>query len=474
LATDTNRDAVVKIHVTQRRPDFYQPWTKVAPRKTAGTGAIIAGRRILTNEHVVQYASQIFVQANQTTDKIPATVEVASPEMDLAILKVEDDTFFEGRPGLEISEGIPNIRDTVNVYGYPIGGDDQSVTEGIISRIEFAKFNYEARGLRIQVDAALNPGNSGGPALVDNKIAGLVFSKIAQADNIGYLIPGEELLSFLRDVEDGTYDGQPTLFDELQVLENSALRSKLGLSDDTTGVMVREPYVIDDESYPLRAWDVITHVGEHSLDNQGDVHIRYDLRLDFRYRIPELVSDGKVPLTIVRDGKEERIEVPVLWRPKVLLPSLRGEYPSYYIHGPMVFTAATQDFVNNTGMRGRIFLSATRSPLIERQFDKPRFEGEELVAFSNRMFPHRITKGYSTMPFGVVSKVNDVPVQNLRHLATLLRDATGKYLVLTMAGNYETLVFDRTELAAATEQILEDEGIRYQSSSDLREFWLGG
>ncbi len=63
-------------------------------------------------------------------------------------------------------------------------------------------------GLRIQVDAAINPGNSGGPAVVDGRMIGLVFSRLQQADNIGYLIPMEEIELFLEDIRDGRYRGQ--------------------------------------------------------------------------------------------------------------------------------------------------------------------------------------------------------------------------------------------------------------------------
>ena len=108
------------------------------------------------------------------------------------------------------------------VYGYPQGGSSLSVTKGIVSRIEFAGYNDGTSGLRIQVDAAINPGNSGGPALVDGKMIGLIFSKLTQADNIGYIIPGEEIDLFLKDVADGKYDGKPAIHDSLQTLENPA------------------------------------------------------------------------------------------------------------------------------------------------------------------------------------------------------------------------------------------------------------
>ena len=51
-----------------------------------------------------------------------------------------------------------------------MGGSDLSVTEGIVSRIEYTGFDLDRAGLIIQIDAAINPGNSGGPALVENRL----------------------------------------------------------------------------------------------------------------------------------------------------------------------------------------------------------------------------------------------------------------------------------------------------------------
>ena len=67
------------------------------------------------------------------------------------------------------------------------------------------------RGLRIQIDAAINPGNSGGPAIVGDHMIGLAFSRLTgDAQNIGYIIPGEEIELFLADIADGKYDGKPS------------------------------------------------------------------------------------------------------------------------------------------------------------------------------------------------------------------------------------------------------------------------
>ncbi|HEX6769533.1 MAG TPA: S1C family serine protease, partial [Candidatus Binatia bacterium] len=276
-AQDQIRDLVVKIHAVQQAPDLLRPWTRSSPQQVKGSGVVIEGRRILTNAHVVRYASQIYVQPNQSASHIPARVEAITAGMDLAILKLDDESFFDTRGTLPFAQELPRVKDSINVYGYPTGGTELSVTQGIVSRIEFTDYYYQATGLRIQVDAALNFGNSGGPAVSDGKLVGLVFSLIQNAQNIGYLIPVEEIQHFLTDIKDGVYDGKPQTHDLIQTIENDALRQRLGLPKGVNGVMVAQPYR-DDPDYPLKEWDVITMVGDTPIDADGKVAIRYDLR----------------------------------------------------------------------------------------------------------------------------------------------------------------------------------------------------
>jgi S1-C subfamily serine protease len=73
-SSNTVENSVVKIFSTVRYPDPYKPWTKQSPEEQTGSGVVIEGKRILTNAHVVNYASQVQIQANQAGDKISATV----------------------------------------------------------------------------------------------------------------------------------------------------------------------------------------------------------------------------------------------------------------------------------------------------------------------------------------------------------------------------------------------------------------
>ena len=208
------------------------------------------------------------VQANQAGDKISATVEAVAPGIDLAVLKLEDESFFETHPPLQRASTLPGIKDAVMAYGYPEGGMSLSTTKGIVSRIEFTEYNFPVSGLRIQIDAAINPGNSGGPAVAGDKMIGLAFSHLSGAQNIGYIIPCEEIELFLQDIADGVYNGKPAMFDELRTLENPALRGLLKIGKAVQGMVVHTPFR-SDPAYPLREWDVITRIGDTPVTDQG-------------------------------------------------------------------------------------------------------------------------------------------------------------------------------------------------------------
>jgi S1-C subfamily serine protease len=467
-------NAIVKIFATKRNPDPYKPWTKHAPQEITGSGVVIEGKRILTNAHVVLYASQVEIQANQASNKISATVEAIAPGIDLAVLKLEDETFFNNRQPLERANTLPEVKDAVMAYGFPMGGSTMSITKGIVSRIEFESYNYPVSGLRIQIDAAINPGNSGGPAVVEGKMIGLAFSRRGDAQNIGYIVPCEEVEVFLQDVADGVYDGKPALFDDLQSTKNPALRTFLKLDKEVEGIVVHEP-ADRGVTYPLKKWDVITRIGNNIVDNEGMVKLNTNLRVDFHYFIQKIAKKGRVPLTVVRGGKTVSVNIPIVVTRPLLIPSLDGTYPSFFVYGPLVFSKATLEFVgglNSSNKNLFTALSIAGSPLATRLGDKPAFDDEELVIVSSPAFPHKLVKGYSSLGGEVVKAVNDTAIKNLKHLVEVLRDSKTDFVKLEFSQRGgETMIFPRTDMVNATEEILTDSGIRSQGSPDTLAVW---
>lgn len=157
------------------------------------------------------------------------------------MLTVSDDEFWEGVSPVEFGD-LPALQDAVTVVGYPIGGDTISVTSGVVSRMEILSYVHgstELLGLQVmcsrlficsyyiwliisifsfhfselfrQIDAAINSGNSGGPAFNDKgKCVGIAFQSLKHEDveNIGYVIPTPVIMHFIKDYEkNGTYTG---------------------------------------------------------------------------------------------------------------------------------------------------------------------------------------------------------------------------------------------------------------------------
>jgi hypothetical protein len=233
----------------------------------------------------------------------------------------------------------------------------------------------------------------------------------------------------------------------------------------------------EDPAYPLRQWDILTKIGDSSIDDEGMVKIEPDLRVRFDYLVQKIAAEGKVPLTVWRDGNKISVQLPVSPRHPMVLPSLQGAYPSYFIYGPLVFSDATAEFV--AGLRhaagGRNLAAAlalTGSPLTSRMLDKPAFENESLVIISSPLFPHKLSSGYNNPAGHVIKSVNGVLVKNLAHLVALLRDCHDQFIVLESENRHcETLVFPRSEMVDATDGILTDNGIRGQGSPDMLAVW---
>jgi PDZ domain len=112
------------------------------------------------------------------------------------------------------------------------------------------------------------------------------------------------------------------------------------------------------------------------------------------------------------------------------------------------------------------------NPLIRRFGDQPAFAEDRIVIVSLPMFTHRISKGYKSQYAHAVAEVNGVSIRNLKQMVEVLRDASGEFVQFTFLGKHaENVVFKRQEVLDATEEILNDNGIRRQFSPDIAPIW---
>lgn len=145
-------NGVVRVYCTHSPPNFSMPWQRLKQEFSTSTGFIIDGNKILTNAHAVEYGSLIQVKKRQSEDKYVASVIAVGHECDLAILSIEDPSFWEGTVPLKFGE-IPDLLEDVSVVGYPVGGDSVSISSGVVSRIEMQEYaQASAQLLAIQID----------------------------------------------------------------------------------------------------------------------------------------------------------------------------------------------------------------------------------------------------------------------------------------------------------------------------------
>ena len=463
------RKSVVKISVTQETRSPLTPWKRESPEKFGGSGVVIAPGRVLTNAHVVEQVSEILVESPQTALPISFELVAIDPSRDLALLSTTDAEFIKNHPPIPLFDGLPKEGTRVTVMGYPMGGEALSTTSGVISRIEWAEIGRgEEDGMRVQVDAAINFGNSGGPAFVDGKVAGLAFSGMdnAVSDNISYLLATEEVKRFLDEVAAGTIDGNTVANLSTQTLENPALRAKLGVASDVTGVVV-----IGQKSGPLQAWDIITKVNGQAVDNKGQITIEEDRKVVMDCAIGRFVpSDAAKDHTIdiLRDGKPMTVAIPAYSRIHRVIGSYPdGNYP-YLMYGPLVFSPLHDELLRNTGA----WMVFAESPVGAYFSDDRPSNGKQFIAVTSPLLSSPIGRGYEVMPGQTLKSVNGKTFANFREFVQGLRDLTDEFVVFEFnESNVERIVLKRSEIEAATEKLMDSNGIRRQCSKDVRDVW---
>src|SRR5262249_14979148 len=99
--------SVVELISSVRIPNRSRSELRQQAQAVVATGVVIDGNRILTNAHVVEYATEVFVQVRPGDDRIEAKVVSVGPDVDLAVLPVSEKGFFGKRPALPRAKKLP-------------------------------------------------------------------------------------------------------------------------------------------------------------------------------------------------------------------------------------------------------------------------------------------------------------------------------------------------------------------------------
>ena len=453
--------AVVKIEAVTAKADPVCPWISRSGGGS-GSGAVIAPGRILTCAHCVADATFIRVRKHDEDGIYHAKTLFADHDADLALLAVEEKEFMDGIAPLKIGR-TPRVQDEVLAVGYPVGGNDISFTRGIVSRIEDIDYSHSLQTLLgIQIDAALNHGNSGGPVLdmSSGRIAGIAFqgSDKREGEALGYIIPPDIIRHFLKDVEDGRVDGYSDLLFARSNLESPARRRACKMKSGQTGVTVDyvDP-VLGDSS--LRAGDVILEIGSRKVSNNGRIRLDGGEARSLFYPLYMLQLGEKIPVKALRDGETVETSIVAAKKKSRIRGWMYDKKPDYLVYGGLVFTTLSYDYI-----------ALSDAEFHDDVFSEKKSGGDEAVVISYCLADKSI-EGYLGCACSLVRSVNGENIRNLRHLARLLDACKEGFVTFALDRNTEwdvNVVVDAQEMREATARVMERNMIPADRSEDLR------
>ncbi len=261
---------------------------------------------ILTNQHVIKDADEIKVTVEGHDEPYTAKLLGTSPELDLAVLKIEGNNF----PTLKLGDSSSmNMGDWVVAIGNPVGFE-HTITVGVLSSNEREITIQDGNGTRkyqhlLQTDASINPGNSGGPLLnLNGEVIGINTAVSTQAQGIGFAIPTSTITEVLENLKTNTKIPQkPAPFIGATLMDvNEEIAQQLGIDKATKGSFVRE-VVFNSPAYrgDLRQYDVITGMDGTAYKNKDELIAA----------IQKKEVGAKVTLDVIRGEKKLEISVEI-------------------------------------------------------------------------------------------------------------------------------------------------------------------
>eukprot|EP00931_Biecheleriopsis_adriatica_P086625 TRINITY_DN61248_c0_g1_i1.p1 TRINITY_DN61248_c0_g1~~TRINITY_DN61248_c0_g1_i1.p1 ORF type:complete len:528 (-),score=100.12 TRINITY_DN61248_c0_g1_i1:55-1638(-) len=462
-------DTVVKVFAAVSEPNYAVPWVYKPQDARTGTAFAVAclgskqsERWLLTNAHVARHAAVVQVRKRGDHKKFMAKILCLGLECDLAILTVENAKFWQGLPCVALNWSLPVLQDEVTVVGFPVGGDNVSVTVGVVSRIDMQRYSvaWHKSLLAIQIDAAINSGNSGGPCFHEDcdgqtRCIGVAFQVLGRddAENIGYIIPSEVVKHFLDDyLKNGCYTGFGSCGLCVQALENARMRAALGLSSGQSGMLVRRVDPASPASKVIAKGDILCAVEGQIIGDDGKVPFRgtQNERIDFGYLISKLFVGDACSLGVMHKKKYKTVKVK-LTRIHPLVLHDPPDPPPYFVVGGMVFVPLSEPFLVDDF--GANFHKDAPLSLISHWSDGIRkFDGHEIIVIS-QILASPLTVGFTDYYNVVLVKFNGREPRNLEHLIRMVKSCKDEYFTFEIERDH-CIVLPRKEALRETPAIL--------------------
>jgi len=442
-----SKDTVIQIFSLVLKFNWFEPYKAPFQTRHFGSGFFINEKGyFVTNFHVVDGAISVQVQIPSLgKQQLDAEIVGVCPEMDISLLRLKDESLQLAKKTLGSISYLPfgnsdNVlrSEEILALGYPLGQEGLKSTQGIVSgREKMRLLSY------LQITAPLNPGSSGGPSLnIKGEVIGINFAGIMAAQNVGYIIPINEVKTAIKDLHKVKFLRKAYLGGIFSITNPDIIKF---LENPENGGLYIAKVFTDSllEKAGILEGDMVYELNSYKVDNFGEISVPWSedrismFDLLNRYKVGDLIT-----LMIYRKGK--KMEISFELQRGAVLP-IRLIYPNYEkvdyeIIGGMVITGLNLNLVD---------LFCEHNPFFF-QYNKIDNQRQPKLIITNILHDSQAQRSRTLSPGNIILEVNDTPVGTL--------DEFRKAIIKSKATNFLTIKTDGEIFTVlSNERILQDE-----------------
>jgi len=451
--------SIVRIEVSRKIYDYYQPWNRRNDRSMK-SGLVIGERQILTTCQDMSDHTLIRIQKDGRGKWVNASVVWVDYYANLAMLTVKEDEFWKGLKPAELTGKEPTEGATLQIVRWREGkleNRSAEFTQYAVRQSEFSAISH----VQMEMDSEIQAVGWGEPVVYNSHVVGILSQQRGRACKA---IPTPFIQKILEARRAGTYRGLGYFHFYWQPAENTDSLGYLRLPGEPRGILViNVPERTDGQPSVLKPRDIILQIDGFDVDIQGD----YQDPEFGQLMLENLATRGKwagddVKFKIWRDGKPLEItyRLPKYEYAHSVVPfGVYDQPPEYLILGGLVFQPLTYPYLQRWGSEWE-----RRAPFRLTYYtpDEATKDQPAIVVLS-QVLPDPYNIGYNEQRYQVLQKVNDRKVNTLTDLREALKHPKGKFHVLDFqAGESAQRVVLAADDAddAATKRVLQRYGIQ--------------
>lgn len=408
--------------------DYDQPFNAPVSWYAGGTGFIVEHngvKYVVTNAHCVENAKYITVRFANQHKVYEAKVKNKQPlyQCDLALLEIIDknyEKFQKYAVPVEIGDMVA-LRQQVETIGFPMGGNEISISKGITSRIEVRDYCVSGFDmLQVQIDAAVNSGNSGGPVFSGKKVVGVAFQAY-DLHGLAYMIPAPIIHHFLNDAFNNEIPkGFPILPITFETLENRSLRKRrYKLKSGQSGVVIDDISPNTDAHKKLKIHDVLLEIDGYKIQNDGKVDMpEIGNRIDMLHVTHMKYVGDTIKLKILRKNETTREneihEINVILdavpgQHQKVPPKERDKMPTCYVNSGIQFQPLTPNLLEGKASDLDDITILGKGRITEIDKENP----DDQFVVITKIYDCKEHEGYLDGSIHIVKSINGKTINNM-------------------------------------------------------------